>query len=139
MKNVIVDTGPIVALFDKDDNYHKNAITFFKEFQDRLFTTWPVITEVSYMLNFNVNVQCAFFEWIRLHAISIYEIRPNQVQDIIDYMSRYSNVPMDLADASLLLLAEEKEITDIITFDSDYYIYKLNKEKSFVNLLNGFY
>ncbi|MES0490708.1 MAG: toxin-antitoxin system, toxin component, PIN family protein [Leptospirales bacterium] len=54
-------------------------------------------------------------------------------------MKRYSHVPMDLADASILLLSEEKKITDIITFDSDYYIYKLEKKKSFNNLMSGHY
>jgi len=139
MKNVIIDTGPIVALFDKDDKYHKTAVKFFKDFQDRLITTWPVVTEVSYMLNFNVKAQCSFFEWIRLHAVSIYDIRNDHVKDIINLLSRYSNVPMDLADASILLVAEEKGISDILSFDSDYYIYKLNKKKTFNNLLNGHY
>ena len=139
MKNVIIDTGPIVALFDKDDNYHSNALNFFQNFRDRLITTWPVITEVSYMLSFNLEVQRTFFEWIQLHAISIHELRETHIPDILGLLTKYSNVPMDLADASILLLANQKEVYDIITFDSDYYIYQLDKKKSFKNLLQGYY
>ncbi len=139
MKNIIIDTGPIVALFDRDDKYHFNILQYFKTFQDRLITTWPVITEVSYMLNFNIEVQCACFEWINLHAITIFDLNSSHIQKILNLLNQYSNVPMDLADASILLLAEEKGIHDIITFDSDYYTYKLKKGKTFYNLLNEYY
>jgi len=57
----------------------------------------------------------------------------------LNLLKRYSNVPMDLADASILLAAEEKGIHDILTFDSDYRIYKLKKGKAFHNLLRGYY
>lgn len=55
MKSIIVDAGPLISLFDKDDKYHLPVLNYFKNFTGRLITTWPVITEVTHLLSFNIN------------------------------------------------------------------------------------
>jgi len=138
VKNILVDAGPLIALFDKDDKYHKSVIKFLKQFNGQLVTTWPVITEVTHLLSFNVNVQIDFLEWLKREAIMIINLENIHLERIIQLSKKYSDVPMDLADSSLIVIAELTGITDIITIDSDYYIYKTKNKKSLNNILLPF-
>lgn len=138
MKNILVDAGPLIALFDKDDKYHNSVIKFLKQFNGQLITTWPVITEVTHLLSFNVNVQINFLEWLKREAVTIINLENIHLERIIQLSMKYSDVPMDLADSSLIVIAELTNITDIITIDSDYYIYKTKNRKSLNNILLPF-
>ncbi len=138
MKNIIVDAGPLIALFDKDDKYHNSVIKFLKKFDGQLITSWPVITEVTHLLSFNVNVQIDFLEWLKREAVAIINLENIHLERIIQLSKKYSDVPMDLADSSLIVIAELTNITDIITIDSDYYIYKTKNKKSLNNILLPF-
>lgn len=71
MQNILVDAGPLIALFDRDDKYHAIVISFLQKFRGRFITTWPVITEVFHMLSFSADVQIAFLEWLRRDALDI--------------------------------------------------------------------
>ena len=135
MQNTIIDSGPLIALFDKSDKYHNQVLEFMQSFQGELITTWAVVTEVSHMLDFNLNVQIDFLKWIELGGISIYDISKKDLTDIIKMMSKYTNVPMDLADSSLMLVAEKYNIKNIISIDSDFDIYRTLKKQSLNNLL----
>jgi len=64
VQKALIDSGPLIALFDKSDSYHKQSVEFFKEFKGILWTTWPVVTEVSHMLDFSIQVQINFLTWI---------------------------------------------------------------------------
>ena len=138
MKNILVDAGPLIALFDKDDKYHTPVIKFLKQFKGNIITTWPVITEVTHLLSFNINVQIDFLEWLKREAITIINLESIHLDRIIQLSKKYSDVPMDLADSSLIIIAELTNIYDIITIDSDYYIYKTKSKKSLNNILLPF-
>jgi len=138
VKNIIVDAGPLIALFDKDDRYHSSVIKFLKTFDGQLITSWPVINEVTHLLSFNVNVQIDFLEWLKREAVTIVNLENIHLERIIQLSKKYSDVPMDLADSSLIVIAELTNITDIITIDSDYYIYKTKNKKSLNNILLPF-
>ena len=138
MKNIIVDAGPLIALFDKDDKYHNSVIKFLKTFDGQLITSWPAITEVTHLLSFNVNVQIDFLEWLKREAVAIINLENIHLERIIQLSKKYSDVPMDLADSSLIVIAELTNITEIITIDSDYYIYKTKNKKSLNNILLPF-
>ena len=124
MKKCLIDAGPMIALFDKSDRYHNHAMVFLESYNGQLLTSWPVITEVCYMLNFNVEAQTDFLKWINIGAVQVKEIDNTVVGRIIDLIKTYDNVPMDLADASLVVLAEEAGIEEIISIDSDFNIYR---------------
>lgn len=129
MKNTLIDAGPLIALFNKNDKYHKQIKEFIKNYSGSLITTWPVLTEVSHMLDFNIKTQIDFLTWVQLGAVSIEDIDNSDILRIIELSKIYSNVPMDLADASLVVLSENLNIKEIITIDSDYYIYRtIDKE-----------
>lgn len=134
MKNTLIDAGPLIALFNKKDKYHEKIKEFIKTYRGSLITTWPVITEVSHMLDFNIQTQIDFLTWVQLGAVRIEDINNIDILRIIELSKKYSDVPMDLADASLVVLSENLNIKEIITIDSDYYIYRTIKKEMIENI-----
>ena len=136
MKNItLVDSGPLIALFDRGDKYHQDVLAFFKAYNGEFITTWAVVTEVTHMLDFNLNVQLDFLKWLELGAIEIYEIKQSDLVEIVPMMTKYTNVPMDLADSTLMFVAQKENIKDIISIDSDFDIYRTLKKGFLNNLL----
>ena len=124
MKRCLIDAGPLIALFDKDDKFHEFIREFLKRYEGRLYTTWPVITEVLHMLDFSIDTQIDFLKWIKRGALDVKQITIEDVSRIIDLSEKYSDVPMDFADASLIMVSELENIKEIISIDSDFYIYR---------------
>jgi predicted nucleic acid-binding protein len=120
----LVDAGPLIALFDRDDHYHQVAKEFFKAYFGRLYTSWAVITEVLHMLDFNPQVQIDFLTWLQRDALEIIPLSKECIDRIINLSKKYSDIPMDFADATLIVIAEVKQIKAIISIDSDFYIYR---------------
>ena len=136
MKNILIDAGPIIALFNRKDKYHNRVTEYLKRYTGKLITTWPVITETSHMLDFNVNAQIAFLEWINRGGVEVFEISVNKIKRIIEITIKYKDMPMDLADASLIIVSEETGIKEILTIDNDYYIYRTIKKEMIKNVLD---
>ena len=134
MKNTLIDAGPIIALFNKNDKYHKKILNFLKEYNGILTTSWPVITEVSHMLAYNVETQIDLMKWINRGGIKIEQIEIEDIQRILELSEKYYDIPMDLADASLVVLSERLKIKEIITIDTDYYIYRTIKKEYIKNI-----
>ncbi len=129
MKNTLIDAGPLIALFNKKDKYHEQIKAFLKDYNGVLTSSWPVITEVTHMLDFSVQAQIDFLTWVSLGGIILEDISDEGLSRIIELSRKYSDVPMDLADASLVVLSEKLRIKEIISIDSDYYVYRtINKE-----------
>lgn len=129
---IAIDTGPIVALFDKNDDKHSLCLNIFKKIQEPLITTWPVLTEVFYLLSFSSNVQDDLWEFIERGVVSIYAIDKDLMKTCRRLMKKYHDLPMDLADAALVAVAEAENISTIFTLDhKDFRIYKKEQGKHF--------
>ncbi len=135
MEKVIIDSGPLIALFDKSDRYHTKVLHYLKSFQGKLYSTWPVLTEVSYILDFNLQVQIDFLRWVSIGGVEIVHLDTSDLITIIGYMEKYMNVPMDLADSSLVVLSNKLDIDKILTIDRDFYIYRNHKKIHLTNVL----
>jgi predicted nucleic acid-binding protein len=133
-EKVIIDSGPLIALFDKDDHFHQKAIEFIKSFNGQLFSNYAVITEVSHLLDFSVTVQIDFLQWVFDGGIKIEEITTDDLLRIIELTEKYSDLPMDFADASLVVLCERMKIRNIASVDSDFGIYRTREKKTFKNV-----
>ncbi|MEW5693077.1 MAG: PIN domain-containing protein [Candidatus Hydrogenedentota bacterium] len=137
MKNIaIIDAGPLIALFDASDKYHQKVKEYLKKYKGYLITTIPVITEATHLLDFNIQAQLDLLKWIELGGVSIFHITEEHIKRIIKLIEKYLDRPMDFADASLIVLAEELNINSIISVDIDFYIYRLKQKKKFTNLLD---
>ncbi len=138
MKSTLIDAGPIISLFNRDDYYHNNIVRFLKDYKGYFVSSWPVVTEVSHMLSYNVNVQIDFLEWLQRGAVNIINMDLVYLNRIIELTRKYSDIPMDLADSSLVVLSESLKINEIITIDSDYYIYRTKSKKMLKNILEEY-
>ena len=127
--NAILDTGPWVALIDRSESKHDICVQWLKNYSGRLYSTEAVLTEVLYLLNFSVKAQSAAIDFV---LKSVVEIIPSSVASLKkakDLIKKYSDLPMDYADATLVCLAIDTGIRDIITFDEkDFNIYRVKKQ-----------
>ena len=136
MKNTLIDAGPLIALFNKNDKYHEKIKKFIKNYKGLLTTSWPVIAEVCHMLDFNIGAQIDFLKWIKLGGLKVEDIETEEIDKIIKLSEKYSDIPMDLADATLIVISERLGIKEIITIDSDYYVYRTTEKEMLINIFN---
>ena len=127
MASILVDTGPLVALFDASEQAHNAVVQALANLTrtDRLFTSLAVVTEVTHLLDFSVRKQLEFLQWVELGALTIEPITPQDFPALRTLMQRYTNLPMDFADATLVLLAERLGSQKILTLDRrDFTVYR---------------
>ncbi len=122
---VIVDTGPIVSIFDESEPLHVTCTSALKTFREPLLTTWPVLTESFYLLRDWEKGQKELWSFILEGGLSVQNIEAGHYRRLRDLMNKYSDRPMDIADASLIVTAEINKIKTIFTLDKkDFHIYR---------------
>ncbi len=135
---IIADTGFFVALGNRQDRHHLVAVQIISTLQEPLITTYPVITETSYLLARmgGLASQFAFLTEVAVGTFQIFDFQRYHIARMVELMQRYDNLPMDLADASLVVLAEHLRHGRILTTDlRDFNIYRWNNTLAFENLL----
>jgi len=135
---IIVDTGAFIGLFNKNDEYHVSARASFSNISEPLITTYPVVTETCYLLynRLGHHYQINFLKSIAKKAFKVFDFQNNDILRMIELMERYCDLPMDFADASLVVLAEQLGHGRILTSDRrDFNIYRWNNNQLFKNLL----
>ncbi|HMH17960.1 MAG TPA: PIN domain-containing protein [Burkholderiales bacterium] len=138
MGRALVDTGAIVALVNRDDRHHGEAVEWFRRFRGQLLTTEAVTTETAYVLAASPAHQRAALLWFeRARAAGLL-----QVEAVADYaelariIAQYASLPCDYADASLIALAERTGVAAIATVDQrDFSVYRLRGRRRFRILL----
>jgi uncharacterized protein len=141
LREVLCDSGPLAALFNRSDSYHAQALAYVKRHgaNVRLLTTWEVVSEVMYFLDFSANAQADLLLWLHEGAtrdrIRIASLQTEDLLGLSTMLRKYADRPMDLADASLVWLANSTGVTDIITVDrADFAVYRTSKRKAFKNV-----
>lgn len=137
MQKTLIDAGPLIALFDGSDAWHERVVDFLKSYRGALVTTWPVITEATHMLDFSVEAQTDLLTWIDQGGIELFDLHAGHLERLIALAKKYADLPMDLADGSLIVAAETLGTRDVLTIDSDYDIYRTLKKEAFRNVLRG--
>ncbi len=135
MNKILIDSGPLIALFDASDKYHQKSIEFIKNNTSLLVTTIASLTEVLHLLDFNRNAQINFLEWIAQGGVQIFDIQQEDLSRIKALTVKYQDLPMDFADSCLVLLAEKTGINTIVTIDRDFTIYRIHGKKTFETIL----
>ena len=132
---ILVDTGPLVALIHQDDNEHSICKETFLTFSEPLGTVWPVLTEAMYLLSFSWEGQNALWEMIQAGAVEILPLGSDDVARMRELMRKYRDLPMDLADAALVRVAERERLRRIFTLDRrDFQIYRPSRMGRFAVL-----
>lgn len=131
MKKILIDSGPLIALFDASDKFHDKTIHFIKENNYPLITTLASVTETLHLLDFNRNAQIDFIEWVYRGGVEIVPIDNADFARIKELSEKYRDLPMDFADSCLVFLAEQYNLNTIATIDRDFSIYRIQGRKKF--------
>ena len=124
---ILVDAGPLVALVDADDQFHKKCVAALKVLREPLVTVWPPVTEAMYLLGDLPKAQDALWEMLARGALQLLPLDLADVSRIRELMAKYADRPMDLADAALVRVAEREGIRKIFTVDrEDFSVYRLH-------------
>jgi len=137
----MADTGFWVALANKKDKHHVHAIKCLTLFDEVLITTWPVMTEACHLLLHRIgqHAQQSFIENYAAGTFEVFQMTNEHAPRIATLMKKYADLPMDLADASLVILAEHLGHGRIFSTDSrDFHTYRWKNNKPFENLLLDF-
>jgi uncharacterized protein len=123
---IIVDTGVFLALFDPTDTY-RTASKKALNTNQTLISTYPVMTETCHMLASRVGhqAQVNFLKSLGQDACEVFHLQKHHLTRMVALMERYADIEMDLADASLVVLAEFLGHGRILTVDfNDFYTYR---------------
>ncbi len=135
---VIADTGFWLALANRGDRYHAAAKKTLATIDEPLITTWPVLTETCHLLlqHLGNQAQQKLIKSYSIGAFEIFDLTRKHISDIHKYMKKYADLPMDLADASLVVLAEHLGHGRILSTDQrDFKTYRWKQRKPFKNLM----
>ncbi|MCL1860272.1 MAG: PIN domain-containing protein [Proteobacteria bacterium] len=136
---LLTDSGFWIALGNRRDRHHAAAFAAAKRWAGEGFvTTWPVLTEVCHLLVVRVGVHQAleFMDAVAQGAVDVMTLDEDALFRASYLMRRYRDLPMDLADASLVILAEQLEEGRILSTDlRDFSGYRWKNNQPFTNLL----
>ncbi len=133
---VMMDTGPWVALIDRSEGRHGECVEWLRQFRGNIFSSEAVLTEVLYLLNFSSKAQSAAIGLVLCGAIILVPSSLESLKRTKTLMEKFKDIPMDYADATLVSIAEDLSITRVVTFDvKDFGIYRLSSKKPFLSVL----
>jgi predicted nucleic acid-binding protein len=129
----LTDAGPLIALIDAGEPDHAQCVALLSEIELPLVTTWPAFTEAMYLLGRAAGWQAQEALWRLALRGDLEVLSPSSAAQTraARLMERYADLPMDLADATLVALAEERGVKRIFTLDSDFQVYRLNGRARF--------
>lgn len=135
---ILADSGYWIALIDRGDRHHRRALEVSRGLDEGLLTTWPVLTETCHFLGARHGPR-AVAGFLQLGASGGYQLHafaPTDLPRLQVLVTRHADLPMDLADASLLLLAELRHDGRILSTDRrDFQAYRFKNREPFQNLL----
>lgn len=122
---ILVDAGPLVALIHADDQHHRPCRKVAKSLTEPLGTVWPALTEAMYVLGFSWKAQDALWEMLEVGFVELVPVESQDSARMRELMRKYRDLPMDLADAALVAVAERLKLARIFTVDRrDFELYR---------------
>lgn len=129
----LIDAGPLIALVDRADADHHRCVSALDDISSPLVTTWPAFTEACYLIGDRAGWpgQQALWQMVTGESLVIAELTSAARSRSRTLMEKYRDLPMDLADATLVALAEQQHLHRIFTLDKDFRIYRLKGRRHF--------
>jgi hypothetical protein len=133
VKTWLVDTGPIVAYLDSNDPAHTNVAPRWDVFRGQLATSSAVITEAMHFVSDDRSGPRYLADLVATSGMEVYDLsRPPELHEAVSLMEKYSDTPMDFVDATLVLLAEALQVSEIFTLDRrGFSTYRTRKRRAF--------
>jgi predicted nucleic acid-binding protein len=128
----LIDTGALLAILDRDDDWHERCVEAFARARLPVGTTTAVLTELFHLLGDAPRDHAAAFRLLRSGAFRIVTVADRDLPAIESLMARYRDRPMDFADATLVHAAERSSVSAILTVDhNDFETYRIGTRKRF--------
>lgn len=122
---ILLDAGPMVALLHADDRHHQQCKETLQSLTEPLGSVWPAVTEAMYLLGFSWRAQDALWEFLERGGVTLLSLELRDFARMRELMKKYQDLPMDLADAALVRVAERERIHRIFTLDRrDFSLYQ---------------
>ena len=129
---VLVDAGPLVALLDRADPAHEKCVAALKTLRDPLVTVWPAFTEAMYLLRQSWVAQRSLWSRLETDALGLAPLDESDAPRMRELMEKYRDLPMDLADAALVRVAERDSLTRVFTLDRTHFtVYRAGRRRRF--------
>ena len=129
---VLVDAGPLVAIVDSTDPFHRASVDALRSIRQQLVTVWPCVVEAVYLLDGSARGQEAVLEMIEEQQVGLARLDQADVTRIRDLMRKYRDFPMDLADAALVRVAERDGVSRVFTLDRRHFTaYRIGGRRPF--------
>jgi predicted nucleic acid-binding protein len=130
---MLVDAGSLVSLCDRTQPSHARCQTVLESSAVPLVSTWACLVEATYLVGRigGYRLQAHLLALLERGIVRLHDHAPGEISRMAALMNRYQNVPMDLADASLVVVADVLEDRKVFTLDSDFRIYRLSDGGAF--------
>ena len=128
----LIDTGAIIALLDRDDEWHEACVSAFASLRLPLATSSAVLAEVFHLLGDNPRDRETVWGFLRSGAVTLLPLNDEDLPSLEALMKRYEDRPMDFADATLVLLARKESLATVFTIDrDDFETYRIEGKRRF--------
>lgn len=132
MKRVLVDTGPIVAILSRRDQYHRACVEALRDMPGPLFTCWPVITEAAWLLRRSGDAIQQLLRSVDTGFLELLPLTTEDAEPIAAILEKYRDTKIQLADAALVHLAARDGLDTIFTLDQrDFSVLRLPRGRAF--------
>jgi uncharacterized protein len=132
MKRILADTGPLVAILSREDEYHAACVSTLREMSGPLLSCWPVITEAAWLLRKSPRAVQQLLRSIDGGFLELLPLAGAEAEAIAALMKRYEDIHPQLADIVLVYLANREKIDTIFTLDRrDFSIYRSGRRTTF--------
>jgi uncharacterized protein len=132
MKRVLVDTGPLVAILSRDDEYHELCVGELHRMPTPLLSCWPVITEAAWLLRRSPQAVQKLLGSLDSGFLALLPLAGGDGKAIADLMNKYEDLHPQLADAALVYLAGRERIRTVFTLDQrDFSVYRGDRRHAF--------
>lgn len=133
MRSWLLDTGPLVAYLNGRDRHHQRVATCLDGFSGDLLTTSAVITEAMHFVSGSSSGPRSLADFADAGGLTVFDFtQPAALSVAVDMMQKYSDLPMDFADATLTLLAEQLGVLNVLTLDRrGFTVYRTRDGKPF--------
>lgn len=130
---ILTDAGPLIAILDRDDRDHKVCVAVLSRVRGPMVTTCAAFTEAIYLLGERGGwkAQEALLNVTERGDLRVAELQDDDWARVRSLMKKYADLPMDFADATLVVLAERLNTRRVFTLDADFRAYRLGGKHAF--------
>lgn len=130
----VTDAGPLVAVLDSGEARHEECVRALHDLPLPLITTWPAFTEAMYLVSRRSGHRAVSALWslVTTDRLQLADLDVHETRRCAELMDQYADQPMDLADATLVVVAERLRARSVFTLDSDFQVYRRDGRHSFL-------